>query len=347
MNRPRTIQRVAVTGSGYFSQFHYDGWSRLDVELAGLCSLDANTARAMADRHQIPEVFDNLERMLDTVKPDLLDIATPPPTHAGFIAAAVARGIPAICQKPFTTSLETATDTVALAEAAGVPVVVHENFRFQPWHQKIKAMLDEGAVGTPYQVSFFLRPGDGQGERAYLDRQPYFQEMPRFLIHETGIHLIDVFRYLFGEIATISAHLARLNPVIAGEDAGIIVFQFTDGPRGLFDGNRLADHPAENRRLTMGDMRIEGSDGTLRLDGDGRLFLRRHGDNDEAPVAYDWRNEGFAGDSVHALQGHVLDALRTGRAPMNTAADYLANMRAVEAVYRSATEGRVIGPDAA
>ena len=42
-------------------------------------------------------------------------------------------------------------------------------------------------------------------------------------------------------------------------------------------GNRLADHKAENRRLTMGEMLIEGSEGTLRLDGDGALWLRSHG----------------------------------------------------------------------
>jgi hypothetical protein len=43
-------------------------------------------------------------------------------------------------------------------------------------------------------------------------------------------------------------------------------------------GNRLADHKAENRRLTMGEMLIEGSEGTLRLDGDGGLWLRSHGE---------------------------------------------------------------------
>ena len=42
------------------------------------------------------------------------------------------------------------------------------------------------------------------------------------------------------------------------------------GARAMFDGNRLADHKAENRRLTMGEMLIEGSKGTLRLNGVSR-----------------------------------------------------------------------------
>ena len=66
----------------------------------------------------------------------------------------------------------------------------------------------------------------------------------------------------------------RLNPSIAGEDAGIILFDFAAGPRGVFDGNRLADHAAENRRLTMGELLIEGEGGTLALNGDGGISLR-------------------------------------------------------------------------
>ncbi|MEC7204614.1 MAG: Gfo/Idh/MocA family oxidoreductase, partial [Pseudomonadota bacterium] len=94
--------------------------------------------------------------------------------------------------------------------------------------------------------------------------------MERFLVHETAIHFVDVFRFLMGEVETVYADLTRFNPAIAGEDSGYIVFQFRNGARGLFDGNRLVDHAAENRRLTMGDMLIEGSHAVLRLDGDGR-----------------------------------------------------------------------------
>ena len=47
--------------------------------------------------------------------------------------------------------------------------------------------------------------------------------------------------------------------------------------RGTFDGNRLSDHIAKDRRLTIGEMLIEGSNGSLRLNGDGELFKRKFG----------------------------------------------------------------------
>ena len=93
--------------------------------------------------------------------------------------------------------------------------------------------------------------------------------MPRFLIHETAIQLIDVFRYLCGEVTAVFAHLRRLNPAIRGEDADHVLFDFASGAAGLFDDNRLTGFAAANPRLTMGEMWLEGEAATLRLDGAG------------------------------------------------------------------------------
>lgn len=334
-----TRLKVACAGTGYFSQFHYDGWSRLPVELVGCCSLDSEALKAVTERYQISGAFSDFETMLETTRPDLVDIITPPPTHKEFVRAATARNIPVICQKPFCTNLEEAKQLADEISAQGATVIVHENFRFQPWHIELKNLINGGTVGELYQVSFRLRPGDGQGPEAYLARQPYFQKMPRFLIHETAIHLIDVFRFLLGEVSQVTADLRQLNPVISGEDAGIIIFDFKEGRRGLFDGNRLADHPAENRRLTMGEMLIEGSNGAISLNGDGEIHTRKHGRDAWEPHTYAWQNQGFAGDSVHRLQAHVLHHLTSGTPVHNTAQDYLTNLEIEEAVYRSSKEG--------
>ena len=252
--------------------------------------------------------------MLDATRPDLLDVITPPETHLAAITEAAARGVDVICQKPFCRSLAEARAALARAERGGIEVLIHENFRFQPWHRETKRILDAGGLGRLYQATFRLRPGDGQGPRAYLDRQPYFQRMPRFLVHETAIHLIDVFRFLLGEPQSVYADLRRLNPAVAGEDAGLILLDMGDGVRALFDGNRLSDHSARNRRLTMGEMLIEGELGALRLDGDGRLFLRDHGANGENELAYAWQDQDFGGDCVYLFQRHAVDG-QAGSAP--------------------------------
>ena len=337
--------RVAVAGTGYFSRFHYDAWSRLDgAELVGAASRDPESLAEIGEQHGVEAVFDDVGDMLDRTQPDLIDIVVPPAAHQTLLEEAAKRGINVICQKPLGGTLETARAMVERAEAAGIVFAVHENFRFQPWYREAKRLMVSGQLGEITNVSFRLRPGDGQGPRAYLDRQPYFQTMKRFLVHETAIHLIDCFRYLMGEVQGVYAQLRQVNPAIAGEDAGYLVVTFTSGATGLFDGNRLLGFPAENPRLTMGELLVEGTGGSLRLDGDGGLWLRGH-DGPEEAHAYDWENRSFGGDCVLALQRHVLDHLRNGTPLENSGRDYLMNLEIEELVYRSAEAGRFLELD--
>ncbi len=328
--------RVAGIGAGYFSQFHYDAWKRIsDTALVAV----ADRAIGKADAVGVAAYSDPAV-MLAEIRPDLVDIVTPPDTHLAMIELAVDAGAGAvICQKPFCDSLESAERAVALADAAGIRLVVHENFRFQPWYRRMKRELAAGRVGTPLQLTFRLRPGDGQGADAYLSRQPYFQTMPRFLIHETGVHWIDTFRFLFGQPESVYADLRKLNPAIAGEDAGWFAFNYDSGLRAVFDGNRLLDHPAKNRRMTMGECSLEGTDGEIRLDGDGALRFRQRGANDWLPISDPPAGVGFGGDCVFALQAHVARGLLKGAPIENEARSYVANMRIESCIYLSAETG--------
>ncbi|GFE63952.1 Gfo/Idh/MocA family protein [Litoreibacter roseus] len=334
--------RVACLGAGYFAKFHYDAWDRLErAQGVGACDQDISRAQETGWT-----AFEDLSKMLSDTKPDILDIVVPPQGHRTAIETALSHPLKAIiCQKPFCTTLTEAREMCAMAEEADVPLIIHENFRFQPWYRHIKKTIESGALGDVLQVTFRLRPGDGQGPDAYLERQPYFQTMPRLLIHETGVHFIDVFRYLLGEPVAAYADLRQVNPVLKGEDAGLFTLDFASGARALFDGNRLLDHGAENCRITLGEALVEGTDGTLELRGDGSVQIRKFGE--AAGVvsfpAQDW--PGFGGDCVHALCDHVLDGLHDGAPFENLARTYLSILELEETLYRSASEGRKIALD--
>ena len=338
--------KVAVVGTGYFSQFHLEGWSELpQVQLVGLCDLELAKASILAAQFGqlgMTQVFDDVAKMLEETQPDLVDVVVPPAAQAAVLKEVIALGIPVICQKPFGVDYAQAVALTEQAEAACVTLIVHENFRFMPWYREAKRLIESGQVGTLHNISFRLRTGDGQGSKAYLDRQPYFQTMPRLLVLETAIHYIDTFRYLVGEVSAVYAKLRRLNPVIAGEDAALITFEFTNGAAGLFDGNRLNDHVAINPRRTLGEMWLEGSAGVLRLDGDAQLWWKPH-HGDEVQHVYDsGGTKTFGGGACVRLQAHVVHALATNSPVENTARDYLQNLRVQEAVYVSNANGRRI-----
>jgi predicted dehydrogenase len=333
--------RVAIAGAGFFSRFQIEGWKAIEgVEVEAIANRTLAKAGEVARRYGIARTFASVEAMLDATRPDLLDVITPPPTHRACVGAAIARGIPTICQKPFGTSYEDAVAMVEAAERAGVPLVVHENFRFEPWHREARRFVASGRLGRPHSVAFRMRPGDGQGPRAYLDRQPYFQSMRRFLVVETAIHFIDTFRFLLGEVEAVTARLRRMNPAIAGEDAGYLLLEFEAGATALLDANRSNDHVAANPWRTLGEMWLEGSDGVLRLDGDARLWWKPH-HAPETPHAYDaGPADTFGGGACAHLQRHVVDHLVRGAPLENAARDYLANLRVQEAAYVSHREGR-------
>ena len=328
-----------------------------DVDLVGLCDADIAKAQATVDANGGGvQVFTELAAMLAEVQPDVLDIVTPPETHHALVKLACedpsVRTI--ICQKPLAP---TEAESVAIVELVeGYPetlLVVHENFRWQPWYRELRRLLhEEQLIGTCYSVSFRLRPGDGQGRPpSYVSRQPYFQHMPRFLMHETGIHFVDVFRFLLGEIDSVYADLAQLNDSIAGEDSGTVVFGIAAAARqsacisssakAILDCNRLVDHDAEDCRLTMGDMLLEGSAGCMRLDGRGRIWVRGRGPT-EVEHPYSRSMQGFAGDCVYTCNRHVRDHLLHGAPLANSGREFLRNILIEEAIYASSEQKQQI-----
>jgi D-apiose dehydrogenase len=335
--------RLAVIGAGYFSRFHFDAWERIpEVEIVGICDRDPARLTELQQRFPKAQISSDPQALLKQVRPDWVDIITPADTHLELVRLAAQEGIHVICQKALAPDFEEAKAVVEVAERAGITLVVHENFRFQPWYRESKRLLEAGLLGEPLGVMYRLRTGDGRGPRAYLDRQPYFQQMPRLLVHETAVHLIDTFRYLMGEVTAVAAHLRRINPVIVGEDAGVILFEFASSSTGVFDGNRHIDHEADEQRLTMGFFILEGSEAQLRLDGFGRLWLKPHG-QPEREHPFTWQPIGFGADCVYNLQRHVIDHLLHHTPLENTGKAYLRNLEIEEAVYQAHQERRWIG----
>lgn len=341
----KSLRGVAV-GAGYFSHFQYDAWARLPgVGITALCNRNVDRAREAAARHGVPKVYgwDELDRMLDAEKPDFIDVITPPETHLDLVRRAAARGIAIICQKPLAPTWEESVAVVQAARAAGVRFMVHENWRWQPWYREIKRQLEAGAIGDLFSIAVRMRMGDGWPENAYLARQPFFRTYPRLLVYETGVHFLDAFRYLGGEIKSVYARLQQRNPAIAGEDAGQIVCGFASGATAILDASRYNEADTADTRYTFGTVRLDGGRGHLELDLEGNLTIKPLG-QPARRLDYPHTRNGFAGDCVFALQQHFVDRLRDGGPFESTGEDYLKSVALVEACYRSHATGQVQAP---
>ena len=160
-------------------------------------------------------------------------------------------------------------------------------------------------------------------------------------MYETGIHFIDTFRFLAGEVEWVFAHLRKLNLSIAGEDWSMVHFNFQEGSTGLFDANRYNEANVENPRYTFGEMLVEGLKGSIRLYGNGKITLQPLGAR-EMPHSYQHKDQGFAGNCVYHTQKHFLGQLIAGKDFETAGKEYLRNLLVQEAIYRSAQKNEVV-----
>ena len=331
-------------GAGYFSRFQYEAWNRIsEVEITANCNRDIERAQSFAREFDIPKSygFDDYILMLETEQPDFVDIITPPATHLELCRTAADRGIAVICQKPLAPTYDETLEIAKIVRESQARFMVHENWRWQPWYREIDGILRSGTIGEPHHLGFQCRMGDGWGDDAYLDRQPFFRDYPRLFIFETGVHFLDTFRFLFGEPESIYARTSRQNPVIKGEDCALLVCSFKNGATAVLDANRYNESSAEDPRYTFGTLRIDGSQGHLELANDGVITIKALG-KDSCRHDYAPPKNGFTGDSVHALQRHFVNCYLNDSPFESEVDDYLKSVRLVELAYESAASGQAI-----
>lgn len=330
---PSLPLRGLFCGAGHFAAIQMEAWQAVKgAHIIGLYNRTLERASVLQTRFNIPHIGVDFGALLETVRPDFVDICTAVESHLPLARLAVARKIPILCQKPLTPRIAESEELVELCESAGVRLMANDNWRWQGWYRELKRLLEAGTIGIPQHARLLLRPGDGWGENPY-PLQPFFREMNRFVLLETGGHYLDTLRFLFGDMTALHCITRRRNPGIRAEDAALVTLEFASGLTAIFDADRTAA-TAQVRPPVNGHAFIEGDRGNLRLAEDGTIYVTRRG-QPEQPHAYALP-AGYRGGSVIATQRHFISCLRTG-APFETPGrDYLAIERAVEACYRSA-----------
>lgn len=335
-----TPLKGTLAGCGFFAQFQIEAWKRMspEVSIAAVCDMDGERAQAFAGRYGVARFYTGLGEMLTQEQPDFVDIVTRPDQHLPMARAALQYGVHALCQKPLAPTLAEAEELVALfPPGAPARLMVNENWRFQAWYREIRRLLEAGVLGTPFSFRWVHRANDGLLDKPYPN-QPYFVTYPRFLIFETLVHYLDSARYLFGDPQAVACLTSKVNPAIAGEDQAIITLRFGDGFAGIIDGNRCSpmDEEAPQGSHGMGNLRIDGTGGTLWLDAGGNITIEprggvRYGHRWDIPAT------GYRGDSCYLTQKHFVDCLRSGQQFESHGADYLRTLNLVEACYRAAS----------
>ena len=328
--------RGALVGCGFFARNHLNAWRQIPgVEIVALCDTNADRLRGAAEITPGARLYASAAAMLRAETLDFVDVATTVASHRPLVEQIANAGLHCICQKPFANSIEDARAMVEACASAGMRLMVHENFRWQAPIRAVRDVIAGGEIGRPFwgRVSF----------RSAFDvftGQPYLATDERFIVQDLGIHIIDIARCLFGEVADLSATTQRINPRIRGEDVATLLLRHEAGTTSVVDCSYSTALPEELFPQTL--VEVDGTDGTLRLGADYRLTVHRRGGETRElrcdPPMHGWSQRPWHNiqDSVVNIQHHWIECLRSGAEPETSGRDNLKTLELVDAAYSAA-----------
>lgn len=336
--------RVALVGCGFFAQNHLHGWKDLEpagARLVAVCDVDPAKARAATVAFGVP-AHNSLHEMLDSAKPDLVDVTTRMNTHVELCVELARRGIATIVQKPLAPTWEECLTIARAARQHGSFLAVHENFRYQTPMLEVKRQIAAGLIGTPSWARLAFRTGYD----VYAN-QPYFYTEERLAIQDVGIHVIDLARGFLGEVEWVSCETQRRNPKVRAEDTATLMMRHVSGAVSVvevtYESRRTPDLFPHTR------LEIEGDKGTLLLHSDDDLTFSTR--ESSTPMAIDNPATGWMEKPWHVIQKSVvetnraiLEAYRAGAKAGTDIEDNLKTCAIVEAAYASAAEKRARRP---
>ena len=324
--------KFVLFGAGFWAQYQLAAWREISgAECIAICDPIKERAETLANRFGIANFFSQPADAF--IGADFVDIATPPRTHPEMVRLALSHRIPVLCQKPLAESLAEAEALAIEARNVQIPLLVHENWRWQTPIRALKTELETGVIGSPFRARLTMVSG-----YPVFDNQPFLKNLPRFVLADMGVHILDTARFLFEEAQSVYCQTRKVQPDIAGEDAatvmtlhnGVTVITELGYPQNFYEEDRFPE--------TL--IRIEGQRGSIELAADYWLRITTSEGTTARrvpPKHYDWADPAY--NVVHAslvpCLANLLEGVRGGRAE-TTAEDNLKTLRIVEGAYLSA-----------
>lgn len=313
-----------------------------------IASQSRDKAAAVAARHQIGTVHQNVEQLLDDRRIEVLDIAVPPDIQIDVIREAVKRrhirGI--LAQKPLGMNYAEAVEIVRLCDSAGIVLGVNQNMRYDQSVRACRDLLQRGVLGEPVLGTIDMR--------AIPHWMPWQQRLGWVTLRIMSIHHLDTFRFWFGTPDRVFASV-RTDPRTSrkfehADGICLYILEYDNGLRASSCDDVWTGPALEGSESDIGiRWRVEGTEGLARgTIGWPSYPARTPSTLDFTTVQRPgywfqprWKEVWFP-DAFVGPMAQLLIALETNTEPEISGRDNLETMALVEACYRSAQEHRAV-----
>jgi predicted dehydrogenase len=198
---------------------------------------------------------------------DAIVISTPDDLHYEMTMCALDAGLHVLCEKPLAKKAEHAWKMFQKAEKTGVKHMTYFTYRWLPFYQYTRNLIEQGYIGRCYHCEFRMPMGFGRSQE-YGWR--FDQYRSNGVLGDLGSHMIDMARWLIGDITSVSAQLAvSINrngldgeALYLASDTVLLLVRFADGGIGTIQVSYVA-HIAD--RGGYQQIKLYGEDGTLKI----------------------------------------------------------------------------------
>lgn len=335
--------RVGIIGTGAIANLHARAYKQLGFPVRVCTDTREDAGRKFAAEHGAEFVGD-LAGVCRHPEVDFVDLCTLPDVRLDPLRLCAEAAKPIQVQKPIATTVEIARDMVSLAAAAGIPLGVVSQHRFDDSSQFVYRAIRDGRLGRLLECDAYVKWYRSAEYYARPIKGSWKGEGGGALINQ-GIHQIDLLRWMVGPVRDVSAmwQLGALHR-IESEDVVNALVRFANGATGVIQA-ATAFSPGYTERVE-----IHGTRGTAIISGD-KLTAWDVKDDQGAPPPLASTVASGASDpmaiSLEPFERQFLDfadAIRTGRRPLIAGEDGLQALELVDAIYRSCRSGERVQP---
>ena len=332
----RKTLRIGLVGVGAAAQInHIPALKKIEgLEVAALCDRDPEKTARVAQKFGIPRTYQRFEEMLSDDGIDAVDICTPNFLHAPMAMAALEADKDVLCERPLARSADEAVAMAKAARKADRVLMCAVQHRFRPDAQLLRKFVEKGDLGE----IFFAKAG-WLRQRTEWDSDEWRRQKRESgggVVLDLGFQMLDQALWILGspKVASVTANVHRLRKGEV-EDSATAFFRLESGATLTLE-------------LTWG-LLMEKDFAYLNLFGSGgaallnplRIHKGMHGTLVNVTPTMDTSRNQYK-NSMEAQIAHFAESLRKGTKPTGSADEIVPVMQLMDAVYRSAEQGKEV-----
>jgi predicted dehydrogenase len=248
---------IAMLGCGAVADLYLPAFKYLDrAKLVAVVDIDETTARDVAERYNVEKIYRDVAAAAHDEEVDAVIVGTPPNLHAEHIQICAAERKHILCEKPMASTVEDCQRIIDASRENGVTLQMGHMKRFMRGNQKVKAIIDSGALGKIFMAECHWDCAVPQLVGSYREQAVTVGGS----LQDHGPHSFDLIRWWTGnDIFNVSATVRSVHPDRPAEDACVAVLEHENGMFSYHHMTRVS----YGREHTQDTYRIYGTEGTL------------------------------------------------------------------------------------